>query len=102
MPKTLLPYMKRLPVKRVVHVANVTEDPVRAVQGVAQQSFADVCLSVSRSCTMPALPACRHAATLRVMCHTATKRCYAALAMYKAVCTKLTVIGSAATAECCT
>ncbi len=29
-PKTLLPYMKRLPVKRVVHVANATEDPVRA------------------------------------------------------------------------
>ena len=27
-PKTLLPFMKRLPVKRVVHVANVTEDPV--------------------------------------------------------------------------
>ena len=31
-PKTLLPFMKRLPVKRVVHVANVTEDPVRALQ----------------------------------------------------------------------
>ena len=30
-PKTLLPFMKRLPVKRVVHVANATEDPVRAV-----------------------------------------------------------------------
>ncbi len=39
-PKTLLPFMKRLPVKRVVHVANVTEDPVRAIQGIDQQSFA--------------------------------------------------------------
>ena len=38
-PKTLLPFMKRLPVKRVVHVANVTEDPVRVVQGIAQHFF---------------------------------------------------------------
>ena len=27
-PKTLLPYMKRVPVKRVVHLPNVTADPI--------------------------------------------------------------------------
>ena len=27
-PKTLLPFMKRLPVKRVVHLPNITSDPV--------------------------------------------------------------------------
>ena len=57
-PKTLLPFMKRLPVKRVVHVANVTEDPVRAMQGMTQQSFAQVCAAcpnVARLCS-PLLP----------------------------------------------
>lgn len=28
-PKTLLPFMKRLPVTRVVHLPNITSDPVR-------------------------------------------------------------------------
>lgn len=28
-PKTLLPYMKRVPIKRVVHLPNVTADPIK-------------------------------------------------------------------------
>ena len=39
-PKTLLPFMKRLPVKRVVHVANATEDPVRAASNSCRSSQA--------------------------------------------------------------
>lgn len=28
-PKTLLPFMKRVPVKRVVHLPNITADPIK-------------------------------------------------------------------------